>query len=59
MPLRVELEVLLVVDVGVLLGVPVPPAVVGIAVSTWVVCVGPCTVQVYMHVDHYTTGNYT
>ena len=39
----------LLVDVGALLGVPVLPAVVGIVVSTWVVCVDPSTVQVYMH----------
>ena len=49
----------LLVGVGAPLGVPVLPAVVGIVVSTCVVCVGPSTVQVYMHVDHYTTVNYT
>ena len=41
------------VDVEALVGVPVLPAVVGIVVSIWVVCVGPSTVQVYMHVDRY------
>ena len=49
----------LLVDVEAVPGVPVLPAVVGVVVSTWVVCVGPSTVQVYMHVDHYTTVNYT
>ena len=43
----------LLVDVGALVGVSVLPAVVGIVVSIWVVCVGTSTVQVYMHVDHY------
>ena len=49
----------LLVDVEALGGVPLLPAVVGIVVSPCVVCVGPSTVQVYMHVDHYTTVNYT
>ena len=39
----------LLVGVGAVLGVPVLPAVVGAVVSTWVVCVGPSTVQVYVH----------
>ena len=40
----------LLVDVGAVLGNPVLPAVVGVVVvSTWVVCVGPSTVQVYVH----------
>ena len=47
--LGVELDVPLLVDVGAVLGVPVLPAVVGIVVSTWVVCVGPSTVQVYVN----------
>ena len=47
----------LLVDVEALLGVPVLPAVVGIVVLTRVVCVGPSTVQVYMHVDHTATAH--
>ena len=49
----------LLVGVGALLGVSVLPAVVGIVVSTWVVCVGPSTVQVYTHVEHHTTVKYS
>ena len=44
-PLGVGLEVLLLVDAGTLLELPVP-AVVGIDVITWVVRVGPSPVQV-------------
>ena len=40
----------LLVDVGTLLGVPVLPAVVGVDVRTWIVSVGPSTVQVYISV---------
>ena len=42
-----QLEVSVLVDVETLLGVPVPPADVGVDVSTWVVGVDPSTVQVY------------
>ena len=46
-PLGVELELLLFVDVVILLGVLVLSAAVGVDVITWVVSVGPSTVQVY------------
>ena len=46
--LWVNLEVSLLVDVGTSPGVTVPPAGVGVDVSTWVVGVFPSTVQVYM-----------
>ena len=46
--LWVDLEVSLLVDVGTSPGVTVPPAGVGVDVSTWVVGVFPSTVQVYM-----------
>ena len=56
-PLCVDLEVSLLVDVGTSPGVPVPPADVGVDVNTWVVGVFPSTVQVYMQrMSVITTG---
>ena len=51
----VELEVSLLVDGVFLLGVSGLPADVGVDVITWVVSVGPFTVQVYMQ----STSNFT
>ena len=53
--LGVELEVSLLVDVVNLPGVLALPAVVGVDVITWVVSVGPSTVQVYVHVQSMST----
>ena len=56
-PLWVDLEVSLLVDVETIPGLPVPPADVGVDVSTWVVGVFPSTVQVYMQrMSVITTG---
>ena len=47
MTLCVEFEVSILVDVVMVLGVPVLPPVVGVDIATWIVSVGPSTVQVY------------
>ena len=47
-------------DVVMVIGVPVLPPVVGVDVTTWIVSVGPSTVQVYMRsMSIITAGNCT
>ena len=53
-------EVSILVDVVMVFGVLVLPLVVGVGITTWVVSVGPSSVQVYMHsMSIITAGNCT